>query len=79
MLPCALSHCLHFRCCSFCTIVRTIILQPTSVLAVRLSCFLMPTAAELALQKKYAELRAKKQKVSYNGLRAETQLIIFRM
>ncbi len=43
--------------------VRITIHQPTSVLAVDLSCFLMPTAAELALQKKYAELRAKKQKV----------------
>ena len=78
MLPCALSHCLHFRCCSFCAMVL-IILQPTSKLAVRLSCFLMPTAAELALQKKYAELRAKKQKVTYKRLRADTQLIIFRM
>ncbi len=39
----------------------------------------MPTAAELALQKKYAELRAKKQKVLHKGLLAETQLIIFKM
>lgn len=39
----------------------------------------MPTAAELALQKKYAELRAKKQKVLYKNLLAETQLIIFKI
>ena len=38
----------------------------------------MPTAAELALQKKYAELRAKKQKVFHKGLLAETHLIIFK-
>jgi len=58
---------------------RITIHQPTSVLAVRLSCFLMPTAAELALQKKYAELRAKKQKVFHKGFLAETQLIIFKI
>jgi len=59
--------------------VRITIHHPTSVLAERLFCFLMPTAAELALQKKYAELRAKKQKVLHKGLLAETQLIIFKM
>ena len=59
--------------------VLVTVLQPTLKLAVRLSCFLMPTAAELALQKQYAELRAKKQKVTYKHLRADTQLIIFRM
>ena len=39
----------------------------------------MPTAAELALQKKYAELRAKKQKVFHKDLLAETQLTIFKI
>lgn len=51
--------------------VQVTIHQLTLVLAARLACFLMPTAAELALQKKYAELRAKKQKVCLQGLLAE--------
>jgi hypothetical protein len=76
--PCDFSHhvavhvAVHFALCC-----ASHLINPVSLLFVRLSCFLMPTAAELALQKKYAELRAKKQKVLHKGLLAETLLSIF--